>query len=182
MPRNEAPVNVPAARHCTTAWRSPSSTMPRCSAISPAARRPRGASGRSWSTSSESSQLDFAWRRTNSCFIWGRCRVWRLTRFSSALSERLPSGARDARSERAPGAWTDDQFTLASGSDCESVDVDVRDDCRSSNSAIGVSWSRASAVPGRTPPRLSERDVAPLELTLFVRSGSDQVGARDARS
>ena len=40
----------------------------RCSAIRAAALRPRGASGRSWSARSGSSQLDFAWRRTCRCF------------------------------------------------------------------------------------------------------------------
>ncbi|HTO26058.1 MAG TPA: hypothetical protein VMJ49_09140 [Gaiellaceae bacterium] len=33
-----------------------------CSASFAAARRPRGFSGRSWSASDASSQLDFAWR------------------------------------------------------------------------------------------------------------------------
>ena len=43
----------------------------RCSAITLQARWPRGASGRSWSSSRGSSQLDFAWRRTNNRLVGG---------------------------------------------------------------------------------------------------------------
>ena len=41
----------------------------KCSASALTARRPRGASGRSWSSSPGSSQLDLTCRRTNSCFV-----------------------------------------------------------------------------------------------------------------
>jgi hypothetical protein len=146
-------------------------SRPRCSAISLTARRPRGASGRSWSITSESSQLDFAWRRRNSCFTWVRCLPRRLTRFVLRDERVSPLG----RPRRLLGTSS----RSAGGDRCPSTEAVLRD--RPVNASVTVGLDEMERRTSRASPAAGFRAEQRSARTSLARRRRAQAGGSTKR-